>query len=170
MAIFNWIITDTSPTAKNFSISSTNNPFAVTFANTSLTLVDAGTDNERYTFKASSVPKITFPAANIKCYYNETTFSGDLYTKKPKTYPSGASASSAAPAAATSAAGGSGSGSGVAYADWGFAVDAQQSIGGGVDVPECYSWNNGADGSRVEQGYSTQPMGSFCSCAYANYQ
>ena len=137
--------------------------------------MDAGTDNERYTFKANSVPKSVFPTPNIKCYYNETTFSGDIYTKKPKTYPSGGVAASSsistAPAAtATSSTAASSGGSSQSYADWGFAVDAAQSIGGGVDVPECYNWANGVDGDRVTNGYTSEPVGSFCSCAYANYQ
>ena len=160
---FDWIITDAAPTANNFSISSSNNPFSITFASTSLTLVDAGTDTERYTFKASSVSKNTFPSPNIKCYYNQTTFSGDLYTKKPKSYPAGAAASS------TSAPSASSTSSSQPYADWGFAVDAAQSMNGGVDVPDCYTWNDGVDGDRVTNGYNVEPMSSFCSCAYANY-
>ena len=168
-ATFNWIITDATPTSKNFSISSSNNPFSVTFENTTLTLVDAGTATERYTFKAGSVPKISYPSPNIKCYYNQTTFSGDLYTKKPKAYPSGAAASSSTSAAPSAAATNTNSDQDAQYADWGFAVDAAQSMGGGVDVPDCYNWNNGVDGSRVMAGYEIQPMSSFCSCAYANY-
>lgn len=127
--------------------------------------------NERYTFKAYNVQKIVFPTANIKCYYNDTTFSGDLYTKKAKSYTSGAAASaaSAAPAAATSSTTDQ-PGMSQAYPEWGFAVDAAQSIDGGVDVPECFNWSNGLDGDRVTQGYSAEPIGDFCSCAYANYQ
>lgn len=171
-AMFNWIITQDSPAAKTFSISSANNPFAITFANASLTLLDAGGNNERYTFEAHSVPKTVYPSSNIKCYYNGTTFSGALYTNKPKTYPSdAASSSSTAPAAsATSSTTASGGGPSQPFADWNFAVDAAQSIGGGVDVPECYAWNNGIDGARVTNGYTSEPMGSFCSCAYTNYQ
>lgn len=173
-AMFNWIITPAAGTAQqqqqNLSISSTNNPFAITFANTSLTLADAGTGNERYTFTAQSVPKVVYPSANIKCYYNETTFSGDLYTKKSKTYPAGSSSSSTTSSAATASSTAVGSSNQPLFADWGFAVDATQSIGGGVDVPECYTWNNGVDGDRVTTGYTSEPVGSFCSCAYANFQ
>ena len=104
-------------------------------------------------------------------------FSGDMYTKKPRSYPAGApqgssttSSAAATPSSTATASGDNDSSNSPAFADWEFAVDATQSIGGGVDVPECFSWNNGVDGQRVTQGYTSQPMGSFCSCAYANYQ
>ena len=134
--------------------------------------MDEGTSNERYTFKVPSVPKIVYPSPNVKCYYNSTIFSGDLYTKKTKSYPSGAAASgtSAAPAAATSSSSStSDSDSSQPYADWVFAVDAAQSINGGVDVPDCFTMNNGVDGARVTKGYTVEPISNFCSCAYANY-
>lgn len=163
LATFNWLITTNPPGSTNFSISSTNNPFAIDFANASLTLLDSGTDQERYTFR-TPVQKAVFPAFNIKCFYNDTQFTADLYTKKPGTYPLPSSPSgNAAPAAASS------SGAPQPYGPWNHAVDATESIGGGVDVPACYSWVNGEVGERVTQGFSAQPVGSFCSCAYKNY-
>lgn len=86
-----------------------------------------------------------------------------MYTRKPKTYPSGTGASSTAPSPSTSAVAGT-------FADWNYAVDASQSIGGGVDVPQCFQWENGVLGAPITQGYTEEPMGAFCSCAYANYQ
>ena len=163
---FDWIIstTNTTPTANpDFAIASSNNPFAINFSKTSLTLMDEGLDNERYSFK-TTVPKIVYPTASvsIKCYYNETQLLGNLYTKKPKTVSDPAtgagSASSSVPTSSASA----------PYGEWKFAVDATQSIGGGVDVPDCYQYENGQDGSRITQGYEQEPQGSFCSCAYTN--
>lgn len=55
------------------------------------------------------------------------------------------------------------------FADWNFAVDATQSIGGGEDVPACYNTDNGILGSRVTSGYTVEPAADFCSCAYKNY-
>lgn len=168
-ATFNWIISAAdanSSSASNLTISSTDNPFAIDFSNATLTLVDSGTDNERYTF-STTVQKAVYPAFNVKCDYNDTLFTADLYTNKPKSYPSNstsASATSSAASATSSAAATSG-----AFANWNYAVDATQAIGGGVDVPACYSLNNGQPGDRVTSGYDVMPAADFCSCAYKNY-
>ena len=165
-AQFNWIISTTNSTpisSPNFTISSTNNPFSIDFTNTSLILMDAGQDTERYSF-TTTVPKIVYPTTSlsIKCFYNQTQFSGNLYTKKPKTAPSGAAAASSTSTASAAAS------TGDAFAEWNFAVEATQSIGGGVDVPDCYQYNNGQTGARVTQGYEERDAGQFCSCAYKN--
>ena len=172
-ATFNWIISaanSSSNSRSNLTISSTNNPFAIDFSNATLILVDAGTDNERYTF-TTTVQKAVYPSFNVRCYYNDTLFTADLYTSKPNSYPnnstSAGATSSAAGAAATD--GAAGAPAGGAFADWNYAVDATQSIGGGVDVPACYSLNNGQPGDRVTSGYTMMPAADFCSCAYKNY-
>ena len=74
--------------------------------------------------------------------------------------------SSSSSAAATT---GVGAPAGGAFANWNYAVDATQSIGGGVDVPACYNLVNGQPGSRVTTGYNVMPAADFCSCAYKNY-
>lgn len=48
-------------------------------------------------------------------------------------------------------------------------MDATQHIGGGVDVPACYTLNNGQPQDRVTSGYAVMPPEDFCSCAYKNY-
>ena len=171
-APFNWIISaadagSDAGSTSNLTISSTDNPFAINFANATLNLVDKGTDNERYTF-TTMVQKAVFPSFNVKCFYNDTHFTADLYTRKPKSYPTNSTSpsttSSAADAGATA-----GSPTGGAFADWGFAMDATQYASGGVDVPACYQLDNGQPGSRVTSGYSVMPAADFCSCAYQNY-
>ena len=165
-AQFNWIISTTNSTpvssTPNFTISSTSNPFSIDFTNASLSLLDAGLDTERYSFK-TIVPKIVYPtdSLSIKCFYNETQFSGNLYTKKPKTVPSGAAASATSSASAAASTGDD-------FGEWKFAVDATQSIGGGVDVPDCYQYNNGQTGAKLTKGYEEKDEGQFCSCAYKN--
>ena len=162
-ATFNWIISaanSTSDPTSNLTISSTNNPFSIDFSNAALTLVDAGTDNERYTF-TTTVQKAVFPTFNVRCDYNDTQFTADLYTSKPKSYPSNSTSNATSSAAGTPAGG--------AFADWNYAVDATQDIGGGVDVPACYDLVNGLPGDRVTSGYSVMPAADFCSCAYKNY-
>ena len=170
MATFNWIITPatTSDPNPNFTISSTDNPFAINFANAPLKLLGAGTDDERYTF-TTMVQKAVFPSFSVKCYYNETQFTANMYTKKPKSYPPGSTASASAAAPASTSGSAAGAPPGASFATWHFAIDATQSIGGGVDVPACYNMDNGQVGSRVMSGYSIQPAQDFCSCAYKNY-
>ncbi|KAG8533851.1 uncharacterized protein KY384_001592 [Bacidia gigantensis] len=147
-AQFNWIIASTAP--NTFTISSTQNPFAIDFKDVPLSILDTGLATERYTFR-TTVPKTVFPSASFstQCFYNSTLFSGNLYTKKPPDTPP--------------AAGGS---TDMAFPDWKFAVDAAQSVGGGEGVPDCY---NG--GQRVTQGDLAEQKGAgdFCSCGYKNY-
>jgi len=166
-ATFNWIIAASGP---NFTIASTDNPFAINFSNATLSLLDPGSADERYTF-TTTVQKVVFPSFAVKCFYNTTQFTADLYTKKAKSYPSNSTSASATASAAGAAEtnGAAGAPAGGAFAEWNFAVYATQSIGGGVDVPECYNLNNGQTGSRVTSGYTVEPAGDFCSCAYKNY-
>ena len=129
--------------------------------------MDEGTDTERYTFKTQA-QKIVYPTNSfaIKCFYNDTQFSADLYTRKPKTLPSGNTPSpSSTPLTITST-----TGSNAAYVDWEFAVDARQSIGGGVDVPDCYEFDRNQIGAKLTQGFEEQSSSDFCNCAYTNYE
>lgn len=172
MATFNWIITASDPKSPttNFTISSTNNPFSINFDDAALTLQSKGTDNERYTFK-TTVQKVVFPAINVKCFYNDTQFAVNIYTKKPKSYPpnSGGGDTTVSAIAGQPSGGAAGAPAGGAFGDWQYAVDATQSISGGVDVPACYNVNNGQTGNRITEGYTIQPAQDFCSCAYKNY-
>ena len=96
----------------------------------------------------------------------------NLYTKKPKSYPSNSTSASPTSSNAGAASTGdvsAGAPAGGNFVDWDFAVDATQSIGGGVDVPACFNVNNGQVGSRVTTRYTVEPAENFCSCAYKNY-
>lgn len=172
MATFNWIIAASGQgSSQTFTISSTDNPFAIDFSSATLSLVGSGTPNERYTF-TTNVRKNGFPSFNVKCFFNDTQFTANMYTKKPKSYPSNSaspSPSSSAVGAVATGTGSAGAPSGGDFANWNFAVEARQSIGGGVDVPACYKWINGQVGSRITSGYTVEPAENFCSCAYKNY-
>lgn len=82
----------------------------------------------------------------------------DLYTSKANSYPPMSNSNND-----NSSTGGG------AFADWRFAMDATQHIGGGVDVPACYSLVNGQPADRITSGYTVMPSQNFCSCAYKNY-
>lgn len=165
MFTFQWIIADPDNDSSDFTISSPPNPFAISFANASLRLVDAGQDMERYTYN-TSFDKMVITSLGVHCYFNNTLFEASLYTKRPKSYPLKASESSS-PAATEPAS--AASASPVPYADWPYAVDIKLSLGGGPTVPECYEMNNGVKGARVIDGRIPKTSQDICSCIYRNH-
>ncbi|MCJ1404319.1 hypothetical protein MMC11_007544 [Xylographa trunciseda] len=159
LATFNWII---SPSENGLTISSTDNPFAINFADVPLTMTDNGTENERYFF---SVPnnKVVIPSTSIttdnsmaSCQYNNTQLQASLFTHTASSYPPNSSVST-------------GSSTVDSFRPWPFAVQVSQSIGGGVDVPACFEVTNGTLGAPVTNGLVAQPSQDFCSCVYKNY-
>lgn len=167
MATFNWII---SGSEKNYTIASTNNPFAINFTSTPLSLANMGSSDERYTFSITLV-KFVVPSVSITpnnmiagCYFNNTRFEASLYTKKAKAYPTNGTSSVSA-----SSLNNVGANSSTTYQPWPFAVEVVQSIGGGVDVPNCYYVDSGSIGSFITHGLDAQPAEAMCSCTYKNY-
>jgi hypothetical protein len=75
--------------------------------------------------------------------------------------------STAPPAASASA--GTGTASGTVIQPWPYAVEVDQSTGGGANVPDCYEVINGNPGARVTNGLEPQPAGSICNCTYKNF-
>ncbi|KAL8710783.1 MAG: hypothetical protein Q9225_007231 [Loekoesia sp. 1 TL-2023] len=158
IANFTWVITKSED---GFSVSSTSNPWSINFDNTPLTMVDAGTDDERYQFN-TTLNKITVPSIGVNCFFNDTTMEGNLYTKKPQNYTvSGTSTSFAATATAPA--------SSNDFQLWPYAVDVRQTIGGGQTVPECFRIQNNQRGDRITDGIVPQSASSICSCEYKNF-
>ncbi|KAF2839295.1 hypothetical protein M501DRAFT_918928, partial [Patellaria atrata CBS 101060] len=155
MATFNWIIS--SAADDSYEISSSQNPFSITFNKTPLKLLDQGRDSERYRFQVTMdkvvVPRtaITGDGASTKCFFNGTTFQGYLYTKMAKDYPTSSMFDDDD-----------------AYPAWPFAVRAEQVIANGADVPNCYKVENGELGDFVEIN-GTETTG-LCSCLYKNWR
>ena len=144
-------------------ISSSDNPFAITFSNVSLDLVDAGRPSERYTFSLP-IDKYVPPAAPITsdntpaaCWFNATRFEGSLYTRRQ----TNASASESAPAPTPTATNG--------WQPWPGAVNVTQSIAGGENVPNCYQLVNGVMGAPVTQGLEPKPAADVCECGWRNF-
>ena len=168
---------------RNFTISTSTNPFSIDFDNVGLQLLDQGMDTERYTFQ-TTVQKVVFPGRSfsVKCYYNSTLLTANLYTKKPKdNVPASASrllrprsrnellgeAEEEEEAAALEKRQQS-----VNWSEWPYAADISQSIGGGQGVPDCYQYDPAKPdsvGDRVTAGYQTQGPGEFCSCVWENW-
>jgi len=101
-----------------------------------------------------SSSSITSNNVAAECFYNQTTFTADLYLDAASTFPSGALAD------ATGLGG---------YTPWPYAVEITQSSPGGQDVPACYETVNGAVGDRISTGLTPEPAGNECLCDYRNY-
>ncbi|KAK5744224.1 hypothetical protein LTR17_002254 [Elasticomyces elasticus] len=162
LASFNWIVSNTSANyatnltteedaPSNLTISSTNNPFSITFGNQSLTYVPGSTNNAsaaRYEFsftqQKSVIPSssVLFSGAAAICYYNATTFTGTLYLDANSTFPG------AGVADATGIGG---------YTPWPYAVEITQTSGGGNGVPDCYQSVNGGVGQRILTATTPEP-------------
>lgn len=172
LTTFNWIISSSGRSDANFLISSSDNPFALSFANASLTLVDSGLNTEAYAFSVPNLQKVVIPVqaltedgATDSCYFNNTLFEARLYTKMPKSYPpdtsvGGGGSSNGRPGQSQGQSQDQGN-------DWPFAVEMKQSIGAGDGVPDCYKSLNGADGEHV--GVAATSGNGECNCAYQNF-
>ncbi|GAB1741091.1 hypothetical protein NU219Hw_g6339t1 [Hortaea werneckii] len=177
MATFNWILSNTSTiypandttvttsaagVPANLTISSTNNPFSVTFTNETLTYINepGNSTSARFTF-SFQMSKFVIPSASItsnnaatQCYFNSTTFIGTLYLNARSNYPG-------------SDAGRNDGGGG--FTRWPYSVEIQQSSPGGQDVPTCYETFNGQVGDKTLTLGDAQPDTSQCLCDYRNY-
>lgn len=166
-ATFIWAISPSAPgSPTDFSISSSANPFAITFTNASLKLVDQNLITERYTFSAAADKVVVASdAANVRCYYNGTTLNASMYTRLQQVYPD-RSYSSTVSSAAPASTGGAYSGG---QQLWPYAVELNQTIGGGAGVPDCYRFENGNPVERLTQGLKSEASDDVCSCIYKTF-
>lgn len=176
LTTFNWVISNTSesyatntssPTflqgaPANLSISTTNDPFGITFTDKSLTYISSSTNDTsaRFTF-SFTMPKLVIPSPAItvdnsaaECFFNQTVFEGTLYLAAKREYPSGDLAGSAN-------LGG--------FQQWPYAVEISQTAAGGPNVPNCYKTVNGAVGAPITAGLVPQPDTQKCLCEYRNF-
>ncbi|KAE9978922.1 hypothetical protein BLS_000197 [Venturia inaequalis] len=157
LTTFNWVISAGS-TPGTYQISSSSNPFAITFSNRPLKLMNQGKADELYTFQFQTqkevIPSgsITDDGTTAKCVYYDTTFTGYLYTKQAKEYPTTAT----------------GDGS-PAFQPWPFAIRAEQIAGAGDDSPTCYSYKNGIQGDKIQGNFTVSDTQMLCDCIYRNW-
>ncbi|KAI9718830.1 MAG: hypothetical protein M1828_006519 [Chrysothrix sp. TS-e1954] len=164
---FDWAINSTSspPSNDSLTVSSTSNPFYLTFKPSKLTLMDAGTPSERFAFNFS-LPRSVIPRGSISadgattlCYFNDTVISGSLYTRKAADLLASSSSSS-------SSLGISGQ---QTQKQWPAAAYITQSADGGSGVPDCYPASNGmVSGPRITQGLQPVSESRQCMCVYEN--
>ncbi|EMC99313.1 hypothetical protein BAUCODRAFT_398843 [Baudoinia panamericana UAMH 10762] len=177
LATFNWIVSNTSmvyPTnsttrttsdqgiPSNLTISSTNNPFSISFTNRSLTYFAASNNvtsprlSFNFTMSKSVIPSAAITSSNVatECFFNNTVFTGTLYLSAQRTFPSGALANS------------TGIGG---YTPWPYALEVTQTSAGEQDVPACYELANGAAGTRLTDVTTPESAQELCLCDYRNY-
>ncbi|KAL9614215.1 MAG: hypothetical protein Q9167_001303 [Letrouitia subvulpina] len=154
------IIYDITAEEAGFVIS--GNYFQISFSNVSLTMVDRGTDSERYTFNTST-EKLTL-LGGTNCSFDRTVVVGNLYTKKPMTYPPVPPSNGTVSASTIMA-----NSSSTTYQQWPFAGDVTQSINGGSDVPECFKMDQGRKTDRITDGIVPKAATDYCSCEYRNF-
>ncbi|KAL5431051.1 hypothetical protein PMIN07_009318 [Paraphaeosphaeria minitans] len=152
-ATFNWII---SGSKGAYKISSTNNPFGISFKNADLELLDEGKTQERFRFQidqmktVSPSTNLTSDNAPVECDF-VGNLQGDMYTKMAKEYPSDQD-----PDPSTS------------YTTWPYAVRIEQTAAGGNNVPSCYkSTSSGQHGESVS--LKAEDATTLCSCLYRNW-
>ncbi|KAI9047469.1 hypothetical protein LZ554_008188 [Drepanopeziza brunnea f. sp. 'monogermtubi'] len=160
-AIFDWIITPVPNTHNDYTISSTDNPFSISFANASLILQDAGADNESYSFQ-TRMQKTTSPvrqlgSANVaaKCHFNSTIFQGTLYTKKAKTY----KAKNETDGLHTQ----NDENDGAIFKMWPYAVKVELIAAAGSGTPTCLDPSGNSLGD-----FSVADASQTCDCLYLN--
>ncbi|EME46356.1 hypothetical protein DOTSEDRAFT_70376 [Dothistroma septosporum NZE10] len=173
-AIFNWILTNSSSdyatinTAStpdsgvpaNLTISSTDNPLAITFENRPLTYISPSSNlsSARYTFDFA-MQKAVIPSTSItsdnslsQCFFNQTTFTGTLYLSAGRTYPDAGSSNITS-----------------GFQQWPYAIEISQTSSGGMDIPACYQYTNGVVGARTTSDLTPQAADAQCSCGYRNF-
>jgi len=171
---YNWYITASSTNPNNYQISSQNNSFSsVVFTNSSLTLTDANTQNERYTFSIPHLVKSVVPAVSISndntlstCFYNSTTLTASLYTRMNATLTDSNGAQPTGMTMQSEAAG-----DGIVFnKPWPGAVMIEQTANAGNEVPNCYrNVNAKPDFAEPANVPAVTGGGGECSCLYMDY-
>ncbi|KPM43333.1 hypothetical protein AK830_g3172 [Neonectria ditissima] len=148
-ATFFWIIASSS--SSNYTISATDNPFAPSFANRSLAVVDAGKPTERLRFSFTA-PKTVAPSEQltpdnraVQCVFDATRFEATLWTRRRGNH----TVVDPEPGRAK-------------FADWPADAEVVQSKAAARGQPRCED-SNGNRVSGVKSGSGT------CECRYSNF-
>ncbi|KAI8631047.1 hypothetical protein F5Y19DRAFT_20074 [Xylariaceae sp. FL1651] len=167
LATFLWTISERANSTYN--ISTAPNPFVPQFSNVSLNLEDGNQDTERLVFELGGMVLEVVPAQPItgsgdggsgstatKCYFNDTTLSATIWTRKPAEYPANLTTSVDNM--------GNGTHTSENFDPWPYAVEISQVAGAGVGVPDCRD----ADGNEVGN-FEMPQAGGDCGCWYRNF-
>lgn len=162
VASYQWIIDSSSPSSPNLTISSSDNPFNIEFANASLSLLDKGSDSERYTFIANFEKRVPI-IGDKSCFYPNTSLKGTFYTKRAKSTTTAESSTASTTLNPTATADIRSD----KFAQWRYAVEVSVSASGGS--PACYHMIGTSKGAQYSKGSDSKAVGDVCSCVYKNY-
>lgn len=161
-AVFSWLIRPTS--ADSLVISSSDNPFAPSFPNITLQVLDPGHPQERFTFNltlekyvAASAPLEPTSNEAAFCWFNQTVMSVTIWTRKTAEYPGGIGDLELLREEPGSN----------SFAPWPFAVEVKQVQGGEDGPPDCRTMGGRAVGGDLGSG-RTGGEGT-CRCEYRNF-
>jgi hypothetical protein len=152
-ATFDWIISPVEG-SPNYTVSSTQNYFSIVFSNATMSLMNAGTDQEHYFFQINmqkpTKPATALTSSNVAstCYFNQTTFHAYLYTKMEKTYPSNSTTSTNTTEA---------------FTPWPYAAKIEQVTGAAAGTPTCVD-----SSGNVLGNFSVSDGTQLCDCLYLN--
>lgn len=161
-AAFTWVIAPAafcSDADPRYVVSAPASPFAPSFSNVSMVLVDGGQATERLTFNfpmdiavVPSKPLVAGRDTAATCYFNGTVMSATVWTRMRASYPATITDVPAPVNAST------------AFAPWPFAVEVAQVQQAGAGVPDCL------DSRGVSVGNFSVTGGSAaeCGCWYSN--
>jgi len=149
LAYFDWIISPSSFSESNYSISTTDNPLTIMFSNITLTLMNRGNDDELYAFDIP-LAKITRPVTPITtsnvaaaCTFSNSMLKAELYTKMPKTLNDTESVG------------------GIRTNRWPYKVRIEQIAASDAGNPKCVDLSGNSLGDFSAQG-------GECGCDYVN--
>ena len=174
MATFNWIISSTTPASSldpdlsnnptGYLISSSNNPWALTFSNATLRYIDAPSDSDKALVFSVPMSKTVIPNTDItgdgsavKCLFENTRFEAKLYTKRPRTYPANTENEE------------QGNADTADFKPWQFAAEVSQTTDSDMKMPNCYRTKDGGLGEKVEVKGDAEVDGTQCKCDYRSF-
>lgn len=153
-ATFYWIITAHDASSSSpYTVSSTENPFAPSFSDRPLSVLDAGKPTERLHFSFSTT-KTVVPSDNLTesnraatCSFADTVFSATLWTRRR----GGKTVSADEPTPGN-----------VKFGDWPRDVQVEQTKKSELGQPRCED----GDGNVIAD---VQAEAGSCACEYANF-
>ncbi|KAK4193491.1 hypothetical protein QBC35DRAFT_481768 [Podospora australis] len=179
-AAYHWTIFP--QTQYSYTISSSSNPFAPSFTNVSLSLVDANQPSERFSFSFIHPKLVSSQSTSddnkiLKCWFNTTVLSATIWTRRRASYPANIT-SATLPSSSTDQ-----KTPREKWPPWPFAVEIQETQGESDEVPDCFDAGTGQRvnpalvalaGSRNSTNTAAgvtkrQEEGNQCGCFYKNF-
>lgn len=164
-ATYHWTIFPVTQYA--YAISSSSNPFAPSFTNVSLSLLDANQPTERlgFSFIHPKLVSSQIGSRVLKCWFNTTVLSATIWTRRRASYPANITSATLPlpPSSSTSSSPSPTAGTGKPttpkdlWPAWPFAVQVEEAQGASDEVPDCF---DGATGQRVLLSSAAAPDGS----------